>query len=139
MDQGCRTVRSLNAGLHCPAGFLSMLLPGPAKKVTIHLNEDTAAQRDFLYNEIFAFLLQQGVAGANLVRPDAGFGSHHRVHQTASGPAAGEHMPIRIEFVESVEKVASLMPALCDLLVDGLIEAHDTTVYKTVSRQEMPV
>jgi uncharacterized protein len=113
-----------------------MLAPGPARKVTIHLNDDTAAARDFLYNEIFAFLLDRGVAGASLVRPDAGFGSHHRVHQTHQGPAGSEHMPVRIEFVESPEKVASLMPELCELLVDGLIEAHDTTVYKATSRPE---
>jgi uncharacterized protein len=116
-----------------------MLLPGPAKKVTIHLNEDTAAERDFLYNEIFAFLFSHGVAGASLIRPSAGFGSHHRVHQPEGGHATREHMPIRIEFIESPEKVASLMPELCELLVDGLIEAHDTTVYKSTSRQELPL
>jgi uncharacterized protein len=116
-----------------------MLLPGPAKKVTIHLNEDTAAQRDFLYNEIFAFLLERGVAGASLVRPDAGFGSHQRIHQTDAGPSGREHMPVRIEFIESPEKVASLMPELCELLVDGLIEAHDTTVYKATANQELPL
>lgn len=116
-----------------------MLPPGPAQKVTIHLNEDTSARRDFLYNEIFAFLLERGVAGASLVRPDAGFGSHHRVHPTNGGPAGRQHMPVRIEFIESPEKVASLMPALCDLLVDGLIEAHGTMVYKATAAQESPL
>lgn len=115
-----------------------MLHPGPAKKVTIHLNEDTAAKRDFLYSEIFAFLFARGVAGANLVRPEAGFGSHHRVHQSDLGPGASEHLPVRIEFIEAPEKVASLMPELCDLLVDGLIEAHDTVVYKAAVRRELP-
>jgi PII-like signaling protein len=115
-----------------------MLHPGPAKKVTIHLNEDTSAERDFLYNEIFSFLFARGVAGANLVRPDAGFGSHHRVHQTDLGHDGHEHMPIRIEFIESAEKVESLMPDLCALLSDGLIEAHDTVVYKSTARREMP-
>jgi PII-like signaling protein len=113
-----------------------MLLPGPAKKVTIHLNEDTAAQRDFLYNEIFAFLLERGVAGASLVRPAAGFGSHHRMHPADGGH---DHMPVRIEFIESPDKVAKLMPELCELLVDGLIEAHDTTVYKARANQELPL
>jgi PII-like signaling protein len=107
-----------------------MLNPGPAKKVTIHLNEDTAARTDFLYNEIFEFLLARGVAGASLVRPDAGFGAHHRVHQTNASGHAGEHLPVRIVFVESADTVASLMPDLCRLLSDGLIEAHDTVVYK---------
>jgi PII-like signaling protein len=116
-----------------------MLLPGRATKVTIHLNEDTAAERDFLYNEIFSFLFSHGVAGASLMRPAAGFGSHHRVHQADLGHGFPEHMPIRIEFIESPEKVAVLMPDLCDLLSDGLIEAHETTVYKSAARREPPV
>src|SRR5262245_26982140 len=99
-----------------------MLHPGLAKKVTIHLNEDTVATLDFLYNEIFSFLYQRGVAGASLLRPTAGFGSHHRLHETDHGYLAGEHMPVRIEFVESPERVAALMPDLCELLSDGLIE-----------------
>lgn len=113
-----------------------MLEPGLAKKVTIHLNEDTYAARDFLYNEIFEFLFERGVAGANMVRPAAGFGSHHRVHQTDLGRDGNEHMPVRIEFIESPEKVASLMPDLCALLSDGLIEAHDTIIYKAATRRE---
>jgi uncharacterized protein len=110
-----------------------MLHPGPAKKVTIHLNEDTAAKLDFLYTEIFSFLFARGVAGASLVRPHAGFGSHHRMHQAELGSGSSEHMPVRIEFIESPETVADLMPDLCELLSDGLIEAHDTTVYKSAS------
>jgi len=119
-----------------------MLHSGLAKKVTIHLNEDTASKLDFLYNEILSFLYQRGVAGASLLRPDAGFGSHHRLHQSEHGYSAAEHMPVRIEFIESPERVAALMPDLCELLSDGLIEAHDTIVYKSAvspaTRQEGP-
>ena len=112
-----------------------MLQPGLAKKVTIHLNEDTAAERDFLYHEIFAFLFARGIAGATLVRPQAGFGAHHRIHDAELGRDAGGHMPIRIEFVEAPDIVDQLMPELCRLLSDGLIEAHDTTVYKAATGQ----
>jgi PII-like signaling protein len=55
------------------------------------------------------------------------------------GPEESEHMPIRIEFVESVETVATLMPELCEMLSDGLIEAHETTVFKARSGSEEPV
>lgn len=86
---------------------------------------------DFLYTEIFSFLYERGVAGATLLRPAAGFGSHHRLHQGEHGYLASEHMPVRIEFIESPARVEALMPTLCDLLSDGLIEAHDTFVYKS--------
>ena len=113
-----------------------MLASGLAKKVTIHLNEDTSAGHDFLYNEIFSFLREHGVAGAELIRPSAGFGSHHRTHSTEGSEAEREHLPVRIEFIETKDATDALLPALCELITDGLIEAHDTTVIKAVVREE---
>lgn len=113
-----------------------MLQHGPAKKVVIHLNEDTTATDDFLYREIFSFLLERGVAGATLLRPQAGFGAHHRAHSVDGAGAAGEHLPVRIEFVESVESVNGLLPALCDLLTDGLVEVQETFIVKTATAKE---
>ena len=113
-----------------------MLAPGLAKKVTIHLNEDTSSRHDFLYNEIFAFLREHGVAGATLIRPAAGFGSHNRTHSTEGDEGEREHLPVRIEFIESKETTDGLLPSLCELITDGLIEAHDTTVIKAAAREE---
>jgi PII-like signaling protein len=113
-----------------------MLSPGLARKVSVLLNEDTVADRDFLAREIFSFLFAQGVAGATLLRPQAGFGSHHRVHQANGDPSTREHLPILIEFVETVQKVDALMPGLCNLVTDGLIEAHDTTVIQAAVRKD---
>jgi hypothetical protein len=107
-----------------------MLKVGPALRVVIHLNEDIGSREDYLYNEIFAFLHSQNVAGATLFRPHAGFGLHHRLHtQGASGPE-GKHLPIRIDFVEDESKVEALLPGLFELLTDGLIEVQETTVLK---------
>jgi PII-like signaling protein len=115
-----------------------MLRPGLAKKVTIHLNEDTVSKSDFLYNEILSFLYERGVAGASMLRPAAGFGSHHRLHEAEHGHTGREHMPVRIEFIDSPERVADLLPDLCELLSDGLIEAHDTIVYKSAALAPAP-
>jgi PII-like signaling protein len=112
-----------------------LIAPCRARKVTIHLNEDTSAGHDFLYSEIFSFLHQRGVAGATMIRPQAGFGSHHRVHSAEAEGALHEHLPVRIEFIETRETVNALMPSLCDLVTDGMIEAHDTTVVKAVREQ----
>src|SRR4029434_5791978 len=114
-----------------------MLRPGPAKKVSIHLNEDTVARTDFLYNEILSFLFARGIAGASLLRPDAGFGSHHRMHRPHGDEGGGEHMPVRIEFIECPGTVAALMPDLCALVAAGLIEVQDTTIYKAAASGEL--
>jgi PII-like signaling protein len=108
----------------------SMLSPGLARKVTIHLNEDTSSESDFLSREIMSLLLREGVAGATVTRPEAGFGAHHRVHTREGGIETANHMPLRIEFVEAVRKVERLLPSLMELVTDGLIEAHDTVVLK---------
>ena len=105
-----------------------MLQPGPAKKITIHLNEDTIAHDDFLYREIFSYLLRRGVAGATLVRPVAGFGSHRRIHAADADGTASEHLPVRIEFIDDLQTVESLLEELRGLITDGVIEAQDTTI-----------
>lgn len=113
-----------------------MLAAGTAKKVTIHLNEDTASRHDFLYNEIFTLLKERGIAGATLIRPTAGFGTHHRTHSIEGSGGEKEHLPVRIEFIESKEAVDAILRSLCELITDGLIEAHDTTVIKAAVRNE---
>lgn len=53
-----------------------MLSKGPAKKVTILVNEDTQHHMTSLNDAIMAFLMYKGVAGATATRALSGFGSH---------------------------------------------------------------
>ncbi len=105
-----------------------MLVPGPAKKITIHFNEDTSSSRDYLSHEVLDLLLRRGVAGATLFRPEAGFGSHHRIHTVEGGIDTDRHMPLRIEFIDTEQNINALLPLLRDLVTDGLIEAQDTII-----------
>ena len=107
-----------------------MLAVGPAKKVTIHFNEDTSSRSDFLSREILSLLLNQGVAGATVLRPEAGFGSHHRIHTQEGGIDTAQHMPLRIEFIDTEQNIKTLLPMLRELVTDGLIEAQDPFVLK---------
>jgi len=105
-----------------------VLVPGPAKRITIHLNEDICSRSDYLGHEILALLLQQGVAGATVLRPEAGFGAHHRIHTQEGGIDTDQHMPLRIEFIDTEENIKALLPLLQELVTDGVIEAQDTMV-----------
>lgn len=105
-----------------------MLVPGPAKKITIHFNEDTSSKRGYLSHEVLDLLLQRGVAGATMLRPEAGFGSHHRMHAPEGGIDTDRHMPLRIEFIDTEQNVNALLPLLRELVTDGLIEAQDTVI-----------
>src|SRR5690242_14880318 len=106
-----------------------MLNKGPAKKVTIYVNEDTQHHLTALHDSIMTFLLHKGVSGATATRAYSGFGSHQMLH-TPKIEVLAEHLPIRIEFVETPEKVEEILPSLYEMVSDGLIEVQDTTVVK---------
>ena len=113
-----------------------MLPKGIAKKVTIYVNEETQYHIVPLYEAILAFLLHKGVAGATATRAMAGFGPHQEMHTSKLDETAAPHVPIRIEFIETAEKVNDLLPTLYDMVIDGLIEVHDTTVVKAAMKEK---
>ena len=112
-----------------------MLTKGPAKKVTIFINEDSQHHMTALHDSIMTFLMHKGVSGATATRAFSGFGSHQVLHNT-SMEAMAEHLPVRIEFLESCEVVDAILPALCELVSDGVVEVHPTTIVKAVSRTQ---
>ena len=106
-----------------------MLTRGPARRVTIFLNEDARRHMTPLHDAVMTYLLDKGVAGATATRGYSGFGSHQTLH-TPKIEVLAEHLPIRIEFVETAEKVEEVLPTLYEMVTDGLIEVQDTTVVK---------
>jgi len=114
-----------------------MLKKGPAKKVTIFLNEDTQHHMTALHDSIMTFLMHKGVSGATATRAFSGFGSHQLLH-TPKVEVLAQHLPIRIEFVETAEKVEEVLPTLYEMVSDGLIEVQDTTVVKLARKSAQP-
>jgi PII-like signaling protein len=117
------------------AGGLDMLRKGTAKKVTIFINEDTQYHFASLCDSILTFLLHKGVSGATATRAIAGFGAHQAMH-TTKVEVLTEHLPIRIEFIESAAKVDEIMPTLYDMVTDGVIEVQDTNVVKVANKEQ---
>ena len=114
-----------------------MLTKGPAKKVTIFINEDTQHHMTALHDSLMAFLMHKGVSGATATRAYSGFGSHQMVH-THKVEELTQPLPIRIEFVETPEKVEEVLPTLYEMVADGLIEVQDTTVVKLAHKSPKP-
>ena len=79
-----------------------MLSKGLAKKVTIFVNEDAKYHLTSLWQAVLEYLLHKGIAGATASRAMAGFGPHHVLHTTKT-ESLMEHLPVRIEFVETAE------------------------------------
>ena len=106
-----------------------MLKAGAAKKVCIYVGEDQQYHGHSAYAAILDFLFYRGVSGATIMRGIAGFGADHHVHTTRLVELA-ENLPVKVEFVETAERVQELMPKLQELAGTGLIEVQDTTVVK---------
>src|SRR5438876_9517857 len=140
MDRSRERGGERGAGIHRSldrlgnSGAALMIRKGPAKKVTIYVNEDTQYHLGPLYEAILTFLMSKGVTGATASRAMAGFGPHQVMHTTKI-EVLTEHLPIRIEFVEAAEKVEALLPTLYDMVSDGLIEIQDTTVVKSAMKE----
>jgi PII-like signaling protein len=109
-----------------------LLRTGPAKKVCIYVREDQRYHGNSTYAAILDFLFYRGISGATVSRGIAGFGSDHHLHTTRLVDLT-QSLPVKIEFVESPEKVEEILPKLHEMAGTGLIEMQDTTVVKPAS------
>jgi PII-like signaling protein len=114
-----------------------MLTKGPARKVTIFVNETAQHHMQPVYDAILAFLMHKGVSGATATRAFAGFGSHQQLH-TPKIEVLAFDLPIRIEFIDTAEKVDEVLPTLYEMVNDGLIEVQDTHVVKLARKPPKP-
>lgn len=106
-----------------------MLKEGPAKKVSVYVSEDQQYHGQSLYAAILDLLFYRGVSGATVTRGVAGFGGDHHLHTTRVLRLA-ENLPMKIEFIDSPEKVEEILPKLYKLAGTGLIEVQDTRILK---------
>ena len=112
-----------------------MLDAGKAVKVSIYLSEGSARHGVSTYATVLDFLFFRGVSGATVLKGIAGFGADHHIHTTSSVEIA-ERLPLKIEFIESEEKVNELLPKLEELVGSGMIELQETRVAKPAQVSE---
>jgi PII-like signaling protein len=104
-----------------------MLTTGKAVKVTVYVSDGAKFHHVPVYTSILDFLFQSGVAGATVLKGVAGFGARHRMH-AAHILEISDHLPIRIEFIETREKADAVLPELEKRIGSGLIEVQETTI-----------
>jgi PII-like signaling protein len=115
-----------------------VLKSGPAKKVSIYVGEDQHYHGHAAYAAILDFLFYRGIAGATVMRGLAGFGANHHLHTTRLVDLT-QNLPMKIEFIETPEKVEEILPKLHEMVGTGLIEVQDTTVAKPATTHKTVV
>jgi len=106
-----------------------MVMSGPAKRLTIYVDEIDKLKGKPVYEAILDFLYKNGISGASVFRGVAGFGGDGVVHR-AKILELSDNLPLKIEVVESAEKLDPLLPDLLQMVGKGLIEVRDTTILK---------
>lgn len=114
-----------------------MLNTGPARKVTVYVIEGQTYHGTACYAAILDYLFFRGISDATVTRGMAGFGTDHKMH-TNRLVDLSDQMPIKIEFIETPERVQEVLPKLAEIASHGLIEVHDTTVIRPLSPEEKP-
>ena len=117
-----------------------MLSPGKAVKVTIYLSEGARHHGVPVYASILDYLFYRGVAGATVTKGIAGFGADHHMHSSSTVEIA-DRLPLKIEFIDSREKVDAVLGKLEELAGTGLIEIQETMIAKPaqVTKAKKPV
>jgi PII-like signaling protein len=114
-----------------------MLTTGKAVKVSIYLHEGATHHGAATYSSILDFLFFRGVSGATVLKGVAGFGGDHQLH-SANLVDISDKMPMKIEFIETQEKVDELLEQLQDMAGSGMIELQETTIAKPPQASSQP-
>jgi PII-like signaling protein len=91
-----------------------------AKQVTVFVNSTDQWHGRPLYAAVVQMCRDRGIAGATVSRCDEGYGAGHRIH-TSRVMELSENLPVRIEIIDLPERIDPLLPALGEMIGEGLV------------------
>jgi uncharacterized protein len=108
-----------------------MKLPGHAKMLRIHFGEDDQWQGQPLYRAIVEKCRALDIAGATVLRGVEGYGAStliHRQHLLSFSSDA----PLMVAVIDTDEQIQKLLPALDEMVNEGLVAISEVEVLKYV-------
>jgi PII-like signaling protein len=97
-----------------------MKTEGEGTLLRIFIGESDRWQGRPLYEAIVERVRERGLAGATVVRGIEGFGATSRIHTTRILRLSTD-LPVVIEIVDEPERIEEILPALDEMVGDGLI------------------
>lgn len=107
-----------------------MKLEGKAKMLRIHFGEDDKWNGKPLYEAIVAKCRELDLAGATVYRGIEGYGASTLIRKAHL--LRSSDRPIMVSVVDTQEKINKLLPALDQMVGEGLIAISDVEVIKYV-------
>jgi PII-like signaling protein len=112
-----------------------MVKSGPAKKLTIYLDESDKFHGKPVYEVLLDVFFKRKIAGASVFRGIEGYGSDGVFH-TAKILELSTTLPVKIEVVDSEEMIDDVLEDITSIVENGLIEVSDTNVIKCCIRKK---
>ncbi|MFZ0761504.1 MAG: DUF190 domain-containing protein [Candidatus Sulfotelmatobacter sp.] len=110
-----------------------MRLEGKAKMLRIHFGEDDKWQGKPLYEAIVTRCRELDVAGATVFRGIEGYGASTLIHKHHL--LRSSDRPIMISVIDTEEKINALIPALDEMVDEGLIAMSEVEVIRYVHQE----
>ena len=110
-----------------------MVRKGPAKKLTVYVDETDKYGGKPVYEVLMDIFYKQKIAGVSVFRGVAGYGSDGIFH-TSKMLELSTSLPVKIEAVDSEDMITRVLPLINDVVGKGLIEISDTMVFKCCNK-----
>ncbi len=108
-----------------------MKLEGKAKMLRVHFGEDDKWKGKPLYEAIVERCRQLDIAGATVFRGIEGYGASTMIRRRHLLSFSAD-APILVQIVDTEENIQRLIPALDEMVDEGLIAISDVEVIKYV-------
>ena len=107
-----------------------MRLQGKARMLRIHFGEDDKWQNKPLYEAIVVKCRELDIAGATVFRGIEGYGASTLIHKRHL--LFSSDRPIMVTVIDTEEKISKLIPALDQMVSEGLIAMSEVEVIRYV-------
>jgi len=111
-----------------------MKLEGKAKMLRIHFGEDDKWQGRPLYEAIVERCRKLDIAGATVYRGIEGYGASTMIRKSHLLRFSSD-APILVQIIDTEENILRLIPALDEMVAEGLIATSDVEVIKYVHQE----
>jgi PII-like signaling protein len=112
-----------------------MKIEGEGKLLRIFIGESDRWHGKPLYQAIVERVREAGLAGATVLRGIEGFGADSRLH-TARLLRLSEDLPVVIEVVDAAEQIDRILPALDEMVGEGMVTLERVEVIAYRGRAE---
>lgn len=111
-----------------------MKLEGKAKMLRIHFGEDDKWHGKPLYEAIVMKCRELDIAGATVFRGIEGYGASTLIHKRHLLRRSSDS-PIMVSVIDTADKIKALLPALDEMVDEGLIAMSEVEVIRYVHQE----